>query len=78
MCIRDRYKEALETAQATLSFFALDTQLISQIASQNSMNTLQLCEQQYDLMGDFALGFAELVEIVALNSGLYNDDGWDE
>jgi len=38
---------------------------------------LQLCEQQYDLMGDFALGFAELVEIVALNSGLYNDDGWD-
>ncbi|WP_276755705.1 UPF0149 family protein [Pseudoalteromonas marina] len=72
-----QYKEALETAQATLSFFALDTQLISQIASQNSMNTLQLCEQQYDLMGDFALGFAELVEIVALNSGLYNDDGWD-
>ena len=73
-----QYKEALETAQATLSFFALDPQLIAQIASQNSMNTMQLCEQQYDLMGDFALGFAELVEIVALNSGLYNDEGWDE
>jgi len=73
-----QYKEALETAQATLSFFALDPQLIAQIASQNSMSTMQLCEQQYDLMGDFALGFAELVEIVALNSGLYNDEGWDE
>jgi hypothetical protein len=29
-------------------------------------------------MGDFALGFAELIEIVALNSGLYTDEGWEE
>ncbi|MEI8705422.1 UPF0149 family protein [Pseudoalteromonas sp. B62] len=73
-----QYKEALESAQATLSFFALDEQIISQIAAQNLMNEQLLCLQQYELMGDFALGFAELVEIVALNSGLYTDEGWDD
>ena len=72
------YKQALESAQATLSFFALDGQTISQIALQNSIDEQLLCQQQYELMGDFALGFAELVEIVALNSGLYTDEGWEE
>ena len=45
---------------------------------QNNIDELHLCAQQYELMGDFALGFAELIEIVALNSGLYTDEGWDE
>ncbi len=73
-----QYKQALESAQATLSFFALDKQIIAQIAQQNNIDELHLCEQQYELMGDFALGFAELIEIVALNSGLYTDEGWEE
>ena len=73
-----QYKQALESAQATLSFFALDAPTIAQIAQQNNIDELHLCEQQYELMGDFALGFAELIEIVALNSGLYTDEGWDE
>ena len=73
-----QYKQALESAQATLSFFALDKPTITQIAEQNNIDESHLCEQQYELMGDFALGFAELIEIVALNSGLYTDEGWDE
>ena len=73
-----QYKQALESAQATLSFFALDKPKIAQIAQQNNIDELHLCAQQYELMGDFALGFAELIEIVALNSGLYTDEGWDE
>jgi len=73
-----QYKQALESAQATLSFFALDAPTIAQIAQQNNIDELHLCAQQYELMGDFALGFAELIEIVALNSGLYTDEGWDE
>jgi len=73
-----QYKQALESAQATLSFFALDKPRIAQIAQQNNIDELHLCAQQYELMGDFALGFAELIEIVALNSGLYTDEGWDE
>lgn len=73
-----QYKQALESAQATLSFFALDKPIIAQIAQQNNIDELHLCEQQYELMGDFALGFAELIEIVALNSGLYTDEGWEE
>ena len=73
-----QYKQALESAQATLSFFALDKPIIAQIAQRNNIDELHLCEQQYELMGDFALGFAELIEIVALNSGLYTDEGWEE
>ena len=73
-----QYKEALQSSQATLSFFALEGQVIRQIAVQNNTDEALLCQQQYELMGDFALGFAELIEIVALNSGLYTDEGWDE
>ncbi|WP_273047319.1 UPF0149 family protein [Pseudoalteromonas sp.] len=72
------YKDALESAQATLSFFALGEDAITTIAAQNNLGLQSLCLQQYELMGDFALGFAELIEIVALNSGLYTDEGWDE
>lgn len=72
------YKEAFESAQATLSFFSLEDKTITQIAQQNNIDKHTLCQQQYELMGDFALGFAELVEIVALNSGLYTDEGWDD
>lgn len=71
------YKEAIESAHATLSFFALDELTIAQIAVQNNISETQLFQQQYELMADFAIGFAELIEIVALNSGLYNDEDWD-
>ena len=70
--------EALQTAYASLGFFALDPQLIATIAQQNQLSEMQLSEQQFALMGDFALGFAELIEIIAVQSGLYADeeDGW--
>lgn len=75
--LEQQYKDTIESAHATLSFFALDELTITQIAVQNNMSEAQLFKQQYELMGDFALGFAELIEIVALNSGLYNEEGWD-
>ena len=70
--------DALQTAYASLGFFALEPQLITTIAQQNQLSEIQLCQQQYELMGDFALGFAELIEIIAVQSGLYADeeDGW--
>ena len=37
-----------------------------------------LCQYQYESMGDFALGFAELIEVVAINSGLITDESWEE
>jgi len=72
------FKQALESALSTLSFFALDQQAVTQIAQQNNMTSDALCQYQYESMGDFALGFAELIEVVAINSGLITDDSWDE
>jgi hypothetical protein len=71
------FKQALESALSTLSFFALDEQAIAQIAAQNNMSVAALYEYQYESMGDFALGFAELIEVVAINSGLITDESWD-
>jgi len=70
--------EALQTAYASLGFFALEPELISTIAQQNQLSEVQLSQQQFAVMGDFALGFAELIEIIAVQSGLYaeEDDGW--
>ncbi|MGS0537082.1 UPF0149 family protein [Pseudoalteromonas sp. SaAl2] len=70
--------EALQTAYASLVFFALDAQVMTTIAEQNSITDVQLAQSQYELMGDFALGFAELIEIIAVQSGLYSeeDESW--
>ncbi|ASM49098.1 hypothetical protein PESP_a0918 [Pseudoalteromonas espejiana DSM 9414] len=76
--LEPEYKEALESALSTLSFFAVDQQTMTQIAQQNSMTLDALCQYQYESMGDFALGFAELIEVVAINSGLITDEGWEE
>lgn len=71
-------KEALQSAFASLSFFALTVGQRSQIALQNQISHTNLSQQQYELMGDFSLGFAELIEIVTVESGLYEEDeGWD-
>ncbi|WP_024592133.1 MULTISPECIES: UPF0149 family protein [unclassified Pseudoalteromonas] len=72
------FKQALESALSTLSFFALDQLAIAQIAKQNNMTIEALCQYQYESMGDFALGFAELIEVVAINSGLVTDESWEE
>ncbi|KPH92867.1 hypothetical protein AMS58_20380 [Pseudoalteromonas porphyrae] len=72
-------KEALQTAYASLGFFALEPEVIATIAQKNQLSDAQLSQQQYELMGDFALGFAELIEIIAVQSGLYTDeeDSWN-
>lgn len=71
-------KEALQSAFTSLSFFALKTEQLTQIAQQNKLSLTDLSQQKYELMGDFSLGFAELIEIVAVESGLYAEsEGWD-
>ncbi|QLJ08574.1 UPF0149 family protein [Pseudoalteromonas sp. JSTW] len=69
-------KEALETAQQSLCFFILDSADIASIANQHGLTEGLLCQQQYEVMNEFAAGFAELIEAVAVNSQLYNDEGW--
>ncbi|WP_404342211.1 UPF0149 family protein [Pseudoalteromonas mariniglutinosa] len=71
-------KDALLSAQHNLGFFVLPHAQLVELAKQHEIPEDTLCQQQYEVMGDFALGFAELIEIVSVNSGLYNDEGWNE
>jgi hypothetical protein len=75
--VPEEYAEALSFAQSCLSFFSLTNEGIADIAQQNKRTVNELSLQQYELMKDFSLGYAELIELVAINSGLYNDEGWD-
>lgn len=69
-------KAALQQAVYSLGFFANEENLQLQ-RQETGQPAAQLCETFYQLIGDFSLGFAELIECVAMQSGLYNDEGWD-
>ncbi|MCF7520428.1 UPF0149 family protein [Pseudoalteromonas sp. L21] len=75
--LSEEFKAALDTAHQSLGFFSLSQSDIAAIASEYELTEGQLCQQQYELMGEFAAGFAELIEVVAMNSQLYNDEGWN-
>ncbi|WP_217875601.1 YecA/YgfB family protein [Pseudoalteromonas shioyasakiensis] len=75
--LADELKEALATALQSLAFFTLETSEIAALATDNGLSEGQLCQQQYEVMNEFAAGFAELIEVVAVNSQLYNDEGWN-
>ena len=75
--LADELKEALATALQSLGFFTLEASEIAALATDNGLSEGQLCQQQYEVMNEFAAGFAELIEVVAVNSQLYNDEGWN-
>ena len=75
--LADELKEALASALQSLGFFTLETSEIAALAADNGLSEGQLCQQQYEVMNAFAAGFAELIEVVAVNSQLYNDEGWN-
>ncbi len=75
--LNDELKDALATARQSLGFFALESAEIAAIATEHGLSEVQLYQQQYDVMNEFATGFAELIEVVAVNSQLYTDEGWN-
>lgn len=75
--LADELKEALTTALQSLGFFTIESTEIAAIATENGLSEGQLCQQQYEVMNEFATGFAELIEVAAVNSHLYNDEGWN-
>ncbi len=67
---------AFNMAIQYLSYFS-DIALASQLSKIEQVDLAQLNIKVFSLMNDFAVGFAELVEMAALESGLYVDEGWE-
>ena len=70
-------RSAFAMAISCLSFFANESSAQQQAQEQNS-HLETMSQQMFELMPDFATGFAEIVEAMAVSSGLFNDEGWDE
>ena len=66
-------KEMLSHAALVLGVFAKQANFL-EMAKTNGQNEQQFHDNVIDMMGDFALGFAELIELTAVQSGLFDDD----
>jgi len=69
-------RSAFAMAISCLSFFANESSAQEQAQEQNT-HLETMSQQMFEMMPDFAAGFAEIVEAMAVNSGLFNDEGWD-
>ncbi|SFD21176.1 UPF0149 family protein [Pseudoalteromonas denitrificans] len=69
-------RSAFAMAVTCLSYFADETSAHMQ-SEQQKIDFATLSSQMLEMMPDFASGFAELVEALAVSSGLFNDEGWD-
>ncbi|MBD1582349.1 UPF0149 family protein [Pseudoalteromonas sp. S16_S37] len=67
-------KEALQMATEQLAFFSLEHSQVSQYCAQSQCDESVFLDQQAQLAQEFAQGYAELIEAVALQSGLYDDE----
>lgn len=70
-------RSAFAMAISCLSFFANEANAQQQAQEQN-LHLETMSQQMFELMPDFATGFAEIVEAMAVSSGLFNDEGWEE
>ncbi|BBN80249.1 hypothetical protein PA25_02340 [Pseudoalteromonas sp. A25] len=67
-------KEALQMATEQLAFFSLEHSQIVQFCTHQQCNERDFINQQTQLAQEFAQGYAQLIETVALQSGLYDDE----
>jgi len=69
-------RSAFAMAISCLSYFANESNAQEQAQEQNT-HLETMSHQMFEMMPDFATGFAEIVEAMAVSSGLFNDEGWD-
>ncbi|TMO44193.1 UPF0149 family protein [Pseudoalteromonas ruthenica] len=75
--VDDNSREMLLQAVTVLSLFSEQQAFCAQ-AAQSGQSEQQFAEVLFDMMADFSLGFAELIELVAVQSGLFDDEQeWD-
>ncbi|MEO2281302.1 UPF0149 family protein [Pseudoalteromonas pernae] len=71
-------KEMLSQAILVLGLFSSESDFVA-LAQANAQNEQQFHDQVLDMMGDFSLGFADLIEISAVQSGLFDEEEqWQE
>ena len=67
-------KEALQMSTEQLSFFSLEFQQIETYCKANKLVVTAFITQQLELANEFAPGYAQLIEAVAVESGLFDDE----
>ncbi|CAM4287571.1 UPF0149 family protein [Pseudoalteromonas byunsanensis] len=67
-------KEALQVATEQLAFFSLSQSQVSDYCDQLNCDEVEFLAQQSNLACEFAKGYAQLIEVVAVASGLYDDE----
>ncbi len=71
-------KEMLTQAVLVLGLFSSESDFV-EIAKANAQSEQDFHDNVLDMMGDFSLGFADLIEISAVQSGLFDEeDQWQE
>lgn len=74
----DELFEAFSMAYMTLSFFANKSSAETIVELQGQGDLHVFSKEIYELMPDFAAGFAALVEETALASGVIAEDDWED
>ncbi|KKE80908.1 hypothetical protein N481_10565 [Pseudoalteromonas luteoviolacea S4047-1] len=71
--LSDELKQALVTSTELLGFFSLEYAQVETYCQSIEVDINEFTTQQYQLAAEVAPAYAELIEQVALGSGLYND-----
>ncbi|MBQ4878129.1 UPF0149 family protein [Pseudoalteromonas luteoviolacea] len=71
--LSDELKQALVTSTELLGFFSLQLDQVEVYCKSIEVGIETFIEQQYQLASEVAPAYAELIEQVALSSGLYNE-----
>ncbi|KZN44776.1 hypothetical protein N482_15490 [Pseudoalteromonas luteoviolacea NCIMB 1942] len=73
--ISEEHKEALISTTELLGFFSLEQEQVETYCKTTGIELDEFCKAQYELAAQVAPAFAELIEQVAMASGLYEEQG---
>ncbi|MBQ4813813.1 UPF0149 family protein [Pseudoalteromonas luteoviolacea] len=71
--ISEAHKEALISTTELLGFFSLEQEQVESYCSTTGIELSEFCKAQYELAAQVAPAFAELIEQIAVASGLYEE-----
>ncbi|CAH9066498.1 hypothetical protein PSECIP111951_03826 [Pseudoalteromonas holothuriae] len=72
--VSSEFKEALQMATEQLAFFSLEHEQVAAYCASHDCDEALFVHQQGELAQEFAQGYAQLIETVALESGLYDEE----
>ncbi|MBE0369788.1 MULTISPECIES: UPF0149 family protein [Pseudoalteromonas] len=72
--VSEELKQALQMSTEQLSFFTLEESQVKTYCQQTNTDMTLFIQQQMQLAGEFAGGYAQLIEATAISSGLYDSE----